>query len=227
MAAIMPQMVVVRQIPVRRLPGEFPTEKSGLTGWKLSTRAFQSSTYEVSVADYRSRNPEALQTCTFVPVGLSAGRDRKLFDLNDKIGRKEIVMNPTYRISPSSRRNFLKHISALAVSGGVFLNDLKAQDATSIIAETAFGKIRGVDIDGIKIFKGIPYGASTAGTNRFMPPAEPADWSGVRDAFAYGHSARSRTTPLRRPRQAPLRSRARTCRPRAKIVSCSMSGRPP
>src|ERR1700733_16283870 len=98
-------------------------------------------------------------------------------------------MDPIIPVSPSTRRVFLKHLSALAVSGEIFLNDLRAQDSKFVIAETAFGKIRGVDDNGIKIFKGIPYGASTAGTNRFMPPAEPADWSGVRDALAYGHSA--------------------------------------
>jgi hypothetical protein len=101
-------------------------------------------------------------------------------------------MTPTFRVSPSTRRSFLKHLSALAVSGGVFVHDLIAQDEKFVIAETAFGKIRGVDNSGIKIFKGIPYGANTAGANRFMPPAEPADWSGVRDALAYGSSAPQR-----------------------------------
>jgi para-nitrobenzyl esterase len=101
-------------------------------------------------------------------------------------------MTPTIRVSPSTRRSFLKHLSALAVSGGVFVHDLIAQDEKFVIAETAFGKIRGVDNSGIKIFKGIPYGANTAGANRFMPPAEPADWSGVRDALAYGSSAPQR-----------------------------------
>ncbi len=101
-------------------------------------------------------------------------------------------MHPLFRVSPPTRRDFLKHISALAVSSGVLLPDLYAQDANFVVAETAFGKIRGVDNSGIKIFKGIPYGASTAGVNRFMPPAEPADWSGVRDALAYGHSAPQR-----------------------------------
>jgi len=98
-------------------------------------------------------------------------------------------MPPTFRVFPHSRRDFLKHVSALAVSGSAFLRTLHAQDAKFVVAETAFGKIRGVDNNGIKTFKGIPYGASTAGANRFMPPAEPADWSGVRDALAYGHSA--------------------------------------
>jgi para-nitrobenzyl esterase len=101
-------------------------------------------------------------------------------------------MNPTFRVSPYTRRDFLKRLSAVAISGGFFLHKLNAQDAKFVIAETSFGKIRGVDNNGIKVFKGIPYGASTAGTNRFMPPAEPADWSGVRDALAYGHSAPQR-----------------------------------
>ena len=59
---------------------------------------------------------------------------------------------------------------------------------SSVIAETAFGKIRGEEVQGIKIFKGVPYGANTAGQNRFMPPEDPAPWSGVRDALHYGPS---------------------------------------
>jgi para-nitrobenzyl esterase len=52
--------------------------------------------------------------------------------------------------------------------------------------------VRGTEVSGIKIFKGIPYGASTAGKNRFMPPVAPAKWTDVRDAFAYGASAPQR-----------------------------------
>ena len=101
-------------------------------------------------------------------------------------------MDPTSWPSAHTRRDFLKHISALAISGGVFLHELSAQDVKFVIAETSFGKIRGVDNNGIKIFKGIPYGASSTGSNRFMPPAEPADWSDVRDVLGYGHSAPQR-----------------------------------
>ena len=96
-----------------------------------------------------------------------------------------------------------------------------------VVAETAFGKIRGVDNNGIKIFKGIPYGASTAGANRFMPPAEPADWSGVRDALAYGHSAPQGDPDAAAHARRSHDLRSRTCRPRVKIASCSISGRPP
>jgi para-nitrobenzyl esterase len=86
----------------------------------------------------------------------------------------------------------LKYTSAFAASGSVLLHRLGAQEAKFVTAETTYGAIRGVDNNGIKIFKGIPYGASTAGANRFMAPAEPAKWTGVRDTLEYGHSAPQR-----------------------------------
>ena len=41
------------------------------------------------------------------------------------------------------------------------------------IVETTAGKVRGVIQGGTHIFRGVPYGASTAGSNRFMPPRKP------------------------------------------------------
>jgi para-nitrobenzyl esterase len=52
--------------------------------------------------------------------------------------------------------------------------------------DTASGTVRGMANSGIKIFRGIPYGASTAGVNRFMPPRRPAAWSGARNSIGYG-----------------------------------------
>jgi len=54
------------------------------------------------------------------------------------------------------------------------------------VAETTSGKVLGIDNAGIKEFKGVPYGASTAGRGRFAPPRPPAPWSGVREAIGYG-----------------------------------------
>ncbi|HET6219172.1 MAG TPA: carboxylesterase family protein [Acidobacteriaceae bacterium] len=60
-----------------------------------------------------------------------------------------------------------------------------ASDAATV-AETTAGKIRGFARNGVYVFKGVPYGASTAGEMRFMPPARPEPWKGIRNALQYG-----------------------------------------
>jgi len=56
------------------------------------------------------------------------------------------------------------------------------------VVETAAGKVRGYSTRGVAVFRGIPYAASTTGENRFMPPAKPEPWPGVRNCLSYGHS---------------------------------------
>lgn len=92
-----------------------------------------------------------------------------------------------------NRRSFLRGSSALALCAAVqtdFLARALAVAGTeNVIATTSAGKVRGVAVDGVKVFKGIPYGGTTAGKNRFMPPTKPVNWKGVRDALAYGPTA--------------------------------------
>jgi para-nitrobenzyl esterase len=91
-----------------------------------------------------------------------------------------------------NRRDFLRRTSLAVFSGSAVIEAARGQDTKFVVAETNFGKIRGIDNQGIKTFKGIPYGASTGGSNRFRPPADPAQWTGIRDALEYGHSAPQR-----------------------------------
>jgi para-nitrobenzyl esterase len=76
---------------------------------------------------------------------------------------------------------------------------------TNPIVETASGKVRGAATAGIYAFKGIPYGASTAGANRFQPPRPAESWTGARDALALGGRAPQwQGAPTRRPGMATL-----------------------
>src|SRR6188768_1155589 len=63
------------------------------------------------------------------------------------------------------------------------------------VVDTESGKISGVTSGGVHVFKGIPYGASTAGANRFMPPRKPQPWTGVRDFNTIGLRAPQLANP--------------------------------
>jgi para-nitrobenzyl esterase len=87
-----------------------------------------------------------------------------------------------------NRRTFLGRGSAAGflLSGSLAsVRAASSEEAGSIVKTTA-GKIRGSIQDKVHAFKGIPYGASTAGAGRFMPPGRPQPWTGVRDAFELG-----------------------------------------
>jgi para-nitrobenzyl esterase len=56
----------------------------------------------------------------------------------------------------------------------------------SNIVETTAGRVRGFTRNGVHIFRGIPYGDTTAGPNRFKAPKKPASWTGVRSSTSWG-----------------------------------------
>src|SRR6476619_2760152 len=54
---------------------------------------------------------------------------------------------------------------------------------------TTAGPVAGRRLDGVDVFLGVPYGASTSGATRFHAPAPPAPWTEVRDAGSFGPSS--------------------------------------
>jgi para-nitrobenzyl esterase len=117
---------------------------------------------------------------------------------------------------PTSRRDFLKSTALTIAAAGVtsMATQVNAQTPPAepaargglggggagnvfVETDTIYGKVQGVQTAGIKEFKGVPYGASTAGRNRFMPPKKPAAWKGVRECLAHGQISPQAPADLR------------------------------
>ncbi len=89
------------------------------------------------------------------------------------------------------RRSFIGFSTLAAgalMRGGLarILADDTSPTPGATVATTA-GNVRGTVQDRVHCFKGVPYAASTAPPNRFMPPAKLAPWTQVRECYELGH----------------------------------------
>ena len=66
--------------------------------------------------------------------------------------------------------------------------------ANGATVETTLGKVRGSIEGGVQAFRGIPFAASTAPPNRFLPPQKRQPWTGVKDCIQLGLRAPQRNS---------------------------------
>ncbi|RAK62862.1 carboxylesterase/lipase family protein [Phenylobacterium kunshanense] len=93
-----------------------------------------------------------------------------------------------------SRRGLVGAAAMLLAAGGA-----RAQGVEGRVVETSEGRYRGRLENGVEVFRGMRYGADTAGPGRFMPPRPPEKFAGVRDAFDFGDQAPQPRTILTTP----------------------------
>jgi para-nitrobenzyl esterase len=124
-------------------------------------------------ADERGIHPGEVRHLSHAGVGETSRREQGLRGVEDRGARA---------LGIALARRSLGLGGAGPVHGGL---PTTATGEGPVIADTASGQVRGVLSEGIRVFKGIPYGGPTSGKNRFMPPVKPEPWSGVRDAVEY------------------------------------------
>src|SRR5579864_6691915 len=98
-------------------------------------------------------------------------------------------------MGPRSTPRFAARAAAMALalfSGAIFAQAQKAEPATAApttangpIVKLRQGEAQGIVVDGVAIFKGLPFAAPPLGDLRWRAPQLPAKWSGIRAASAF------------------------------------------
>ena len=87
-----------------------------------------------------------------------------------------------------TRRQFLVQ-SAMATAGASALAQSPASTAMPAIVKTPLGQLRGESLNGVRVFRGVPFAKPPVGELRFRAPQPMQPWSGVREAVKFPAAA--------------------------------------
>ena len=109
----------------------------------------------------------------------------KTLSRNAKLNRREAL-----KLSAAAGIGIASSVPALAsdsVKTGVHQQEPgNCSTPKTAVAKTQYGKVRGFVDGGVFTFKGVPYGATTAGENRWLPAQPVKAWDGEFPALVYG-----------------------------------------
>jgi para-nitrobenzyl esterase len=119
-------------------------------------------------------------------------------DVADDGGRRRLILGAAAVLGGAATSAVLPQAAAAAPAPAPEKphSTARAAGGPSVVAkaglaevDTQAGRVGGYVHKGIYTFKGIPYGATTEGASRFVPPSKPASWTGVRSSRQFGHVA--------------------------------------
>ncbi len=97
--------------------------------------------------------------------------------------REALLLSATAGLSVATGRSALASDS---VKTGAHQEPGNCSTPRSAVANTQYGKVRGFQDGGVITFKGVPYGQTTAGENRWLPAKSPTPWKDELPALVYG-----------------------------------------
>src|SRR6476469_5210422 len=104
------------------------------------------------------------------------------------VGRRDLLRTVTAVVAAAAAPNVVTGAQSklpAAAKASTPINLVIAASSKGVV-ETTAGKIRGSSQNGIHSFRGVPYGAPTWGSGRFVPATKPAPWTGVRSSLSFG-----------------------------------------
>ncbi len=72
------------------------------------------------------------------------------------------------------------YVRAPSVEGG------GSRTVQRTLVETRYGRIEGIEADGVRVWRGVPFARAPVGTLRWRAPRPPEPWPGVREAQRFG-----------------------------------------
>lgn len=94
-----------------------------------------------------------------------------------------------------NRKRILAVMMSLAMVASAGATTFAAEGNPVDIVEIEGGKVQGVasDVEGVQIFKGIPFAADTSGENRWKAPQPVEEWEGVKVCDTWGDQVAQRS----------------------------------
>ena len=83
----------------------------------------------------------------------------------------------------------LRSIVLVSMMSITVISSATAIDSSMLLVTTEQGLVRGIIVDSVCVWKGIPYAKAPVGDLRFRAPQRPDSWAGVRDGSAFGPAA--------------------------------------